>query len=221
MVGDEEAPHEAQPGPSISRRGFIALASTVALSTGLLSFGRLVSSSPQLLRPPGVVDEAVLRSLCVRCNRCADVCPTAGIAPANLGLVDTGTPELVGYCAIYEELIAPDLTANVAFKEGGREGTPCLRCIDACPTGGLQPLPIEEVRLGVAHINEATCLAWITPGTCLRCRDICVFDAIHVEARRPVVAAADCTGCVQCSHVCPVAPAAIVVRPLGAPSPFR
>lgn len=221
MVEDEEIPGKAQGTPAMSRRGFIALASTVALSAGVLSFGRFLSPDPQLVRPPGVADEALLRSLCVRCNRCADVCPTAGVSPANLGLLDTGTPELSGYCAVYLELVDPYLIKNTAFKEGSREGTPCLRCIDACPTGALHPLSVEEVRLGTAHINEATCLAWQTPGTCLRCEDICVFDAVRVQDRRPFLSAADCTGCAQCTYICPVAPKAIVVRPLGAPSPFR
>ena len=56
-----------------------------------------------IIRPPGVSDEQVFCSLCIRCGNCMKVCVTNGLQPVILeaGLHGIWSPKLVpeiGYC---------------------------------------------------------------------------------------------------------------------------
>jgi ferredoxin-type protein NapG len=98
--------------------------------------------------------------------------------------------------------------------------------MQVCPTGALDHglERIEDASMGVATIDQESCLSWRG----LRC-EICYRecpvrnDAITIEnhPRRtsdhalfvPVVHASQCTGCGICEHVCPTELAAIRVVP--------
>jgi len=168
------------------------------------------------IRPPGVTSEEEFLSLCIRCNICADVCPTKGIKPDNTNLSTLGTPELKGYCAVYLDLVDPSPSKNSAFKKLRSSAELCFRCINSCPTGALRNVNIEDLKMGVAEIDRTTCLAWLY-NICYRCVNICVFDAVEIRGRGGIhVNEALCVGCKQCEYICPAQPKAIVVRPLGA-----
>lgn len=208
MSYKSDGAHQAQK----SRRKFIY---SFFAFLGLTAFISVLSifRSRAVLRPPGALSEYEFSSRCISCGRCVDVCLTNGIKLS--GLIDSGlgTPILEGYCAVYLELIEPEPEKNLKFKFSESEGTPCLRCIDACPTGALMKIPVEEIKIGSAIINRNTCLVW-RGQPCLRCFDVCPFNAVTIsEGGGPAVIRDVCTGCSQCVYVCPTTPKSIVVQP--------
>lgn len=208
MSEESDEDYSARP----SRRRFIAGAAAFFGFTFILSAIAGLGSRPAL-RPPGAVSEDEFLSRCIRCGRCVDVCPTDGIKLSGLLESGLGTPVMSGYCAVYLELINPDPVKNFEFKMNGSRGTPCLKCVSACPTGALISIPVEEIRIGTAVINRNTCLGW-TQHTCFRCVAVCPFNAVTMsEAGGPVVIRDICTGCSQCVYVCPTLPKSINVHP--------
>jgi len=150
------------------------------------------------LRPPGALPERDFLARCLRCGKCAQVCPFQSIRIAGLldGLEQMGTPFI---------------------KPREKPCWLCMKCTAACPSGALdrKVKAKEIVRMGLAKIDNKTCLAW--QGTlCRSCYDECpIFnEALIMDAElRPVVNDKKCTGCGICESVCPVDQAAIVVQP--------
>jgi MauM/NapG family ferredoxin protein len=153
-----------------------------------------------VLRPPGALPEQEFLARCIRCGKCAQVCPYGSIKTASLldGLKEMGTPIIKA-----------------------RE-TPCylcMKCPPVCPSGALKRslATKEEVKIGEAVIDKKICLAW-QDTLCRTCYNDCpIFDeAITMDAKlRPVVHEKKCTGCGICEKVCPVEEAAIVVKAGG------
>lgn len=198
----------------MNRRTFLCSIICFFALTATLTLTKLNQSKK--VRPPGVVSEEEFLALCIRCNRCADVCPTKGIEPDNTSLSTLGTPELKGYCAVYLDLVGPSPSKNSAFKKLRSSAQLCLRCVNACPTGALRNIDIRSLKMGVAEVDRSICLAW-RYNICYRCVDICVFDAVEIRGGGGIeVNEALCVGCKQCEYICPVPSKAIVVRPLGA-----
>lgn len=157
----------------------------------LFGLGGAAKAFPRkpLLRPPGGQDEAGFIARCVRCDRCRSVCPTSVIGLAHLSdsILDARTPVMnfhLGYCNF------------------------CNKCVEVCPTRALQPFNIESVKIGLAIVQQDTCIAWQSSG-CMLCVTACPYQAIALDAqKRPVVDANKCNGCGICEKVCP----ALVMR---------
>jgi polyferredoxin len=168
----------------------------------------------RLLRPPGALvrqddtiapmGERQFRELCLRCGECMRACPTHGLQPAvgQAGLDGIFTPVLVprvGECA-----------------------EACTACGDVCPSGALTRFTIpekrDEIRIGRASVDPATCLCWQMGDNyrlCLLCVEQCPYGAVvardRLGARRPVVDFPEkCTGCGKCEKECPVKPGAAI-----------
>jgi polyferredoxin len=158
---------------------------------------------PHLLRPPGVLEEALL-STCVRCGQCIRTCPSGALQPAltESGLEGMWTPILVprmGYC---------DYSCNA--------------CGLSCPVEAIPPLSLEEKRvqvIGKASIDRNRCLAWAEDTPCIVCEEMCPLPekAIVLEEaevldtngrpillQRPKVIADRCIGCGICEYKCPI-----------------
>jgi MauM/NapG family ferredoxin protein len=152
------------------------------------------------LRPPGAQDEIHLLASCIRCGKCSQACPYRSIKIASLldGLSMMGTPYLN----------AREIPCYL-----------CMKCPPVCPSGALDRklLQKQDVRMGTAIIDKNTCLTW--QGTlCRSCYENCpIFnEAIMMDDQlRPVVDQKKCVGCGICENVCPVDPAAIVVKAKG------
>ncbi len=149
------------------------------------------------LRPPGALKEISFIAQCLRCGKCAQVCPFRSIKIAGVmdGLILMGTPSIK----------AREVPCYL-----------CMKCPPACPSGALNPNLKNklDVRMGIAVIQKNACLAWQWT-LCRSCYQNCpIFDeAIKMDTElRPVVDAAKCVGCGICENVCPVDPAAIKVR---------
>ena len=158
------------------------------------------SATGRVHRPPGAVDEPRFLAECTRCGDCMTACPVDAIIPA---------PERHGAAAGF-----PMIDATSA---------PCVMCADmpcipACEPGVLSA--DAPVRMGVASIRTAYCLAHA--GTiCTVCSERCpVEDVIEVQAGKPVIDASTCTGCGVCQYVCPAPYNAVLILPAergGAP----
>lgn len=169
---------------ALTRRDFIGVAAATAVlgGTGGLTF--LMGNNQLMLRPPGGQNENRLNGLCVKCDRCRSVCPLECISVAHVedGLLQARTPKLDfhrGYCDF------------------------CNRCIEVCPTQALQPFDPSVQKIGVAEVRPERCIAWTNPGSCVKCEEVCRFDAIHFVDGLPVVDAEACNGCGECEFHCP------------------
>lgn len=81
----------------------------------------------------------------------------------------------------------------------------CMECPPVCPTGALNPhVKKEEVRMGIAVINQSTCMAY-NGIICRACFERCPIyrEAIVLKDEiYPVVVSEKCTGCGICENVC-------------------
>ena len=180
-----------------------------------------LKASALTLRPPGALDEDDFLKACIRCGNCVEACPYDTLKLADIDdHASTGTP---------------------FFKP---RSVPCYMCPDVpclpvCPSGALdvRMIPkeengqksmepdIEKARMGVAVIDQESCLAYwgIQCDACYRACPL-MGEAITLEMKRnkrtgkhallePVVHRDVCTGCGMCEHACVTEKAAIFVLP--------
>jgi ferredoxin-type protein NapG len=164
------------------------------------------------LRPPGAVDEERFMALCIRCNRCLEVCPYGSIKRAGLG-VTIGTP-----------YVLPETKACYL----------CMACSRLCPTEALDTRlrNPEKVRMGKARIDSSICYSRlflehdVLPDSsgrkigalCNTCYNVCPFPdkAIALENNLFPVVLDGCVGCGICVERCPTRPKrAINITPTG------
>ncbi len=148
-----------------------------------------------VLRPPGALEAHEFLATCApRCRHCVDACPVFAIVPsydADQPGGGDGRPYLM-----------PDRQACVL----------CGLCMHACPTGALQPTPLEDIRIGRAVVRFKDCIR-LDGQACTICIDRCPVEpnAVTDEDPVPSITAAHCTGCGLCAEACP--PHAIDVLP--------
>jgi len=191
----------------LSRRGFAAgLGAGLVVASGMRQLRGAPPDAPPL-RPPGSVPEPRFLQLCVRCGQCLKACPFNALQP-------------MGFEGGFESLWTPRLAPDWVGCE-----PKCNNCGQVCPTGAIRALPLDEkraARIGLAIVNEATCLPYLGTEACQMCFDECRaagYDAIefvrvHVEVgddgqpvegsgfSAPVVLADKCNGCGLCQSRC-------------------
>jgi MauM/NapG family ferredoxin protein len=148
------------------------------------------------LRPPGTMQEYLLREACTRCGKCVEACPADAIYPLGAEWGDAkGTPAI------------------------DPRKQPCVlcdgfQCTQVCPSGALQALhSYGEIKMGVARVDEARCLTYHGQA-CRACVDVCpVPNAINAEDTHPYVDPYTCVGCGLCTRACPTTETSIDVVP--------
>lgn len=200
---------------AISRRLFLKGG---AMSALVLALGGAAVSAVYLrpaqargfyLRPPGALDEKRFLAACVKCGKCAQVCPYQSIVMAGGEAgVGIGTPHIIA-----------------------RE-TPCylcsdLPCVKACPSGALDKgvQEIEKITMGTAVIVDREGCLSIRGLRCEVCYRQCplIDKAITIEPRHnvrtgehtimePVIHKDKCVGCGICEKVCVREKSVIVVQ---------
>jgi ferredoxin len=195
-------------GAVVSRRSLMSgIGCVAAMGTGIpLVIGQTKSQTP-VVRAPGSVPETAFLKLCIRCGQCLKVCP-------NHVLQSMGVEH--GLNALW--------TPKVVADWSGCEPT-CNNCGQACPTGAIRALVIEEkraARMALAVVDQHRCLPHAGVGDCRLCADECAaagYDAIEFlrvgaamdasgEPVRdsgflaPVVLADNCVGCGLCQMRC-------------------
>ncbi|MGB7344683.1 MAG: 4Fe-4S binding protein [Pirellulaceae bacterium] len=202
---------------ALGRRGFLSLAAgstaavvggvTVAAATKAIGANLDDPNAPRLIRPPGSVPEQSFLDLCIRCGECFKACPNNVLQPE-------------GFQQGLEGLWAPMVVADWAGCESS-----CNACGQVCPTGAIRPLPIEEkkvARMGLAIVNEQTCLPFAGMQECDLCVQECNAAGYHaIEFSQvgadlddngqpidgtgylaPVVLQDQCVGCGLCQTRC-------------------
>jgi ferredoxin len=199
---------------AIGRRGFLSWGAGIAAATvggtGLawgLRASEAVSHKTPPVRPPGSVPEREFLQMCIRCAECFKVCPNNVLQAA-------------GYEQGWEGMWTPFVNADWAGCEPS-----CNACGQVCPTGAIRPLPLEEkrvARMGLAIVNETTCLPFAAQADCQLCVDECSaagydaieFTRVHTEVDSsgrpvegsgfvaPVVLDHKCVGCGLCQTRC-------------------
>jgi MauM/NapG family ferredoxin protein len=200
----------------LGRRGFLSLAAGTAAAvvggSGLAAATNALTAeasdaSYTPIRPPGSVPEPEFLQMCIRCGECFKACPNNVLQPMGLwdGLNNLWTPQAV-----------PDWA--------GCESS-CNACGQVCPTGAIRALPLAEkkvARMGLAIVNQATCLPYAGREACQLCVDECAaagydaieFTRVHTQVDEqgqpiagagflaPVVLPEKCVGCGVCQTRC-------------------
>ncbi|MBT3352667.1 MAG: 4Fe-4S binding protein [Nitrospinaceae bacterium] len=192
------------------RRAFLkagASALGVAVLLGTASgraIAKVAARVRPLLRPPGALPEKEFLKRCIRCARCAAVCPNTAIRMSGLsfGIRNLNTPR-----------IAPREQACML----------CMKCTQVCPTGALEPISADDysvqtqVKMGRAVVDKSMCYSYQkrTCGVCIRA---CPFPGVAMMTglyEQPIVTDA-CVGCGLCERACIHIPQAIRIVPVEA-----
>ncbi len=184
----KEAPSRPAPAPPVAPSG----AAWPLNRTPGPALGRLLP-----LRPPGNMQEYILREACTRCNKCEEVCPADAIFMLDGSWGDAqGTPAI------------------------NPRKSPCVvcegyQCTQVCPSGALQPVyNLAEIKMGTAAVETTRCVTYLGQ-SCDACVKICpVPGALFPDSEgHPLVDDYKCIGCGLCVRACPTEPGSIAVVP--------
>ena len=176
----------------MSKRAFLKTVAATTLpalalfSGGIYNLRKLVTRrTHDPIRPPGALGEADFLSKCIRCRRCAQVCPNETIKFFDgFDLINAGTP-----------YIEPRDKGCIL----------CMKCNNTCPSGALQPIPeegeeiLQRVSMGRAVVDHNICNSY-NGYVCGVCVFACPYDgiAIYAESWEQPVVTDKCVGCGLC-----------------------
>ncbi|MBN1975515.1 MAG: 4Fe-4S binding protein [Sedimentisphaerales bacterium] len=197
--------------PSYARRNFlVSVIGAAGVGTGIAAGlkperGQYANSFP--MRPPGSVPEDVFRGRCIRCGECLKACPVSILQPTGMEL---------GFDGIWTPVVKIDSKACQPY---------CNNCGQACPTGAIRALSIDEkraARMAQSEVDKSSCLAHCKTQECGLCVEECkaagynALEYIRVGIQydnwgmpiedsgflAPVVIEEKCVGCGLCQVKC-------------------
>lgn len=169
---------------------------------------------PELMRPPGSVEESDFLAKCIKCDQCINSCPTNVLQPAT-----------------FEEAGIEGLWTPVMNFETGHCQLKCTMCSEVCPTGAIRKITVEEklgkgvfeeegpIRLGTAFFDKGRCLPHAMEIPCVVCEEVCPTSPKAIQTKdveqkdvfgnvvvlnKPFMVPDLCIGCGICEHECPV-----------------
>lgn len=203
----ETAPTEEEGG--ISRRGFLSIAATVAVSKTVQAQHMVADGGLAVIEdkkipkrdtpivPPGAGSAKHLKQHCTACQLCVSACPNKILRPSGK-LATLMQPEMSyerGYCR-------PE----------------CTRCSEVCPNDAIKRVTEEEkssIQIGRAVWISQNCIVNRDNESCTNCERHCPTKAITLVHRErdnpdslkiPVVETELCIGCGACENLCPARP---------------
>ncbi|MCX8070746.1 MAG: 4Fe-4S dicluster domain-containing protein, partial [Thermodesulfovibrionales bacterium] len=148
---------------------------------------------------PGAISERHFRAKCISCGVCVNICHQmkydAVVIAGVSNIKQLGTPfikDMRDYpCAL------------------------CMECPRHCPTGALQKVSKEDVKMGMALIDFSLCFGY-NGDVCLSCSKACplgasVFDFYNGPWGNQPYINEKCVGCGLCVKYCPLGGSAIKV----------
>jgi ferredoxin len=215
MVGLDTKQVKAKP--DISRRHVV-----FASIAGVFAFPFLKNTGantddhfePELMRPPGSVEETDFLAKCIKCDQCINSCPTNVLQPAT-----------------FQEAGIEGLWTPVMNFETGHCQLKCTMCSEVCPTGAIRKITVEEklgkgtyeeegpIRLGTAFFDKGRCLPHAMEIPCVVCEEVCPTSPKAIQTKdveqkdvygnvvvlnKPFMVPDLCIGCGICEHECPV-----------------
>jgi ferredoxin len=154
---------------ALGRRGFVSLLAGSAFAVvgagaataATKVFGARLDdvTRPLPIRPPGSVPEQEFLEMCIRCGECFKACPNNVLQP-------------LAFQQGLEGLWTPAVHADWAGCESS-----CNACTQVCPTGAIRAISLEEkkvARIGLAIVDQRTCLPHAGREACQLCVDECV-----------------------------------------------
>ncbi len=157
--------------PDLSRRAAVVslLSGVAAIPLARLGGRPGPGWQPQLIRPPGALDEKAFLARCIKCGQCMRVCPTNVIHPdiTRSGLEGLWTPAL-----------------DFRIGSSGCQFN-CIACGNICPTGAIRPIRLDErlgirafagtgpLKIGTAFVDRGRCLPWAMDRPCIVCQENC------------------------------------------------
>ena len=117
---------------------------------------RLVN--PELIRPPGSLEEKRFLDRCVRCGECLKVCPLNALQPIGL---ESG----------WGGIFTPRLIPRIGYCEFN-----CTLCGQVCPTGAIEQLDLprkQKTVIGLAYFDKNRCLPYARGVPCIVCEEHC------------------------------------------------
>ncbi|HPW78584.1 MAG: quinol dehydrogenase periplasmic component [Bacteroidetes bacterium ADurb.Bin037] len=196
-----------QPGIEKGRRAFLVAA--IGAGAGIVLLNRFTEKKRVRIpspMPPGAGSLERLKDTCVACHACIAACPPHIIRPA---MGDFG----------WQGFLLP----AISYKNGFC-GYDCRKCQEACPTGALRLMPLEEkkrVRIGVVRLKLEHCIIERFGTDCGACDEHCPVKAVQMIPREgtgkvfPKTNPRICIGCGGCEFICPATPKAIEVVPMS------
>ncbi len=200
--------------------GSLYIAGSVSGVTNSMAFAQTTEGQPGplphievagLIRPPGALPEDKFRAKCIGCNVCVNVCHVMKYdAISLLGLNLPSPPFTRESWTTFFNSGTPHVKDMRDFPCGL-----CMECPKHCPTGALQKVEKENVKMGMALIDFGLCFGW-NGDVCLSCSKACpmggkIFDFYNGEWGNQPYINEKCVGCGLCVKYCPLGGSAIKV----------
>jgi len=184
------------------RRTFLLTSGAVIATVALANTNKILGKNDPILNrkpvmPPGADNLEHFNAHCTGCQLCVTKCPMQVLKPAVLHYGISGITQ-----------------PHLAFSTQVFCTYDCNICSTVCPTGALQPLPMEAKKLtqiGIAKFRKDKCVVFTNEEDCGACSEHCPTQALHMIPYKngltiPEITENICVGCGACESICPVRP---------------